>query len=287
MPSLVITIPWDPVYQLGPLPLHWYGVGYAVGIAVGWMVGTRHLQSRGIRENQLGALGVWAVIIGLVSGRLYYVVQSGLGYYLTHPVHIFAFWEGGMAFYGAVFAVPITIAVFCRRLQLPLWTVLDGAALFAAIGQVIGRIGNIINGDIVGYASNLPWAVRYTNPHSLAPVRGVAYQPAAAYELIFSLALFGFLVWLGTRRPRSGTLIILYVGLYAIGQFLVFFLRDNIVIAFGLKQAQLTSLAVLVVGVPLLVLLRQRWPHVWVPNAADPGGSQHVASSHEVERGIL
>lgn len=276
--NLVITIPWDPIFQLGPLPVHWYGVGYAVAIAVGWMIGTRYLQSRGIRESQLGGLGIWAVIIGLVAGRLYYVVQSGLGYYLTHPLHIFAFWEGGMAFYGAVFAVPIAIAVFCRRLHLPLWTVLDGAALFAAIGQTIGRIGNIINGDIVGYPSNLPWAVRYTNPHSLAPVRGVAYQPAAAYELIFSLALFGFLAWLRTRRPRPGALIILYVGLYAVGQFVVFFLRDNIVIAFGLKQAQLTSLAVLVVGVPLLVLLRRRWPTVWADESTDPDGPEPASS---------
>jgi phosphatidylglycerol:prolipoprotein diacylglycerol transferase len=278
MDDLVITIPWNPVFQLGPLPIHWYGVGYAAAIAVGWMVGTRYLQSRGIRESQLGGLGVWAVIIGLVAGRLYYVVQSGLGYYLTHPLHIFAFWEGGMAFYGAVFAVPIAIAVFCWKLHLPLWTVLDGAALFAAIGQTIGRIGNIVNGDIVGYPSNLPWAVRYTNPHSLAPVRGLAYQPAAAYELVFSLALYGFLLWLVKRRLRAGTLIILYVGVYAVGQFLIFFLRDNVVIAAGLKQAQLTSLAVLVVGVPLLVLLRRRWPNVWADEPTDREGPQPATS---------
>ena len=282
--TLVITIPWDPVYQLGPLPLHWYGLGYAAGIAVGWMVGTRYLGARGIPENRLGSLGVWAVIIGLVAGRLYYVVQSGLGYYLTHPLHIFAFWEGGMAFYGAVFAVPIVIAVFCQRLHLPVWTVLDGAALFAAIGQAIGRIGNIINGDIVGYPSNLPWAVRYTNAHSLAPVHGVAYQPAAAYELVFSLALFGFLLWLGTRRPPAGTLIILYVGLYAVGQFFVFFLRDNIVIALGLKQAQLTSLAVLLIGVPLLVLLRQRRPHVWADDLTGGEGPHRATPSLESGR---
>jgi phosphatidylglycerol:prolipoprotein diacylglycerol transferase len=261
--KLVITIPWDPVFQLGPLPVHWYGVGYAFAIAVGWMVGLRYLQSHGIGEERLGSLGVWAVILGLIAGRLYYVVQSGLGYYVTHPLHVFAFWEGGMAFYGAVFAVPIVIAVFCRRRQLPLWIVLDSAALFASIGQTIGRIGNIVNGDIVGYPSNLPWAVRYTDPHSLAPVHGVAYQPAAVYELVFSLALFAFLFWLGTRRPRAGTLIIGYVGLYAIGQFFLFFLRDNVVFALGLRQAQLTSLAVLLVGVPLLVLLRNRWPHAW------------------------
>jgi len=261
--KLVVTIPFDPVLQLGPLPVHWYGVAYAVAITVGFLVSSRYLRARGIADAQLGSLGFWAVIIGLLAGRLYYVVQSGLGYYLTHPVHIFAFWEGGMAFYGALFAVPITIAVFCRHLRLPLWTVLDGAALFAAIGQTIGRLGNIVNGDILGFPSNLPWAVRYTSPHTLAPIRGVAYQPANAYELLFSLALFGFLLWLGTRRRQPGALIITYVALYAIGQFLIFFLRDNIVIAFGLKQAQLTSLAVLLLGVPLMLVLRRRWPHVW------------------------
>ena len=263
MSPLVITIPWDPIFSLGPLPIHWYGVGYAVAIAVGWWVAVRYLRGRGIAEDRLTGLGLWAVIVGLLAGRLYYVVQSGLGYYLTHPVHIFAFWEGGMAFYGAVFAVPVVIAVSCWRLRLPLWTVLDGAALFASVGQAIGRVGNIINGDIVGYPSNLPWAVRYTNPHSLAPVRGVAYQPAGAYELIFSLALFALLIWISRRRARPGTLIIVYVALYAVGQFGIFFLRDNVIVALGLRQAQLTSLAVILIGVPLLLLLRRRWPGVF------------------------
>ena len=269
MGKLVITIPWHPIFNVGPIPLHWYGVGYAVGILVGWTVAIRYLRAHGINESGVSTMGLWAIVVGLLAGRLYYVVQSGLGYYLTHPIHIFAFWEGGMAFFGALTAVPLVIALFCWRLRLPLWTVLDGAALFAAIGQTIGRVGNIINGDILGYPSNLPWAVRYTNPHTLAPVRGVAYQPANAYELLFSLALFLFLLWYGSRRPRAGTLIILYVALYSIGQFLIFFLRNNVVVAFGLKQAQLTSLVVLAIAVPLLILLHRRWPRVWAEESLE------------------
>jgi prolipoprotein diacylglyceryltransferase len=96
--------------------------------------------------------------------------------------------------------------------------------------------------------------------------------------LVFSLALYGFLLWLVKRRLRAGTLIILYVGVYAVGQFLIFFLRDNVVIAAGLKQAQLTSLAVLVVGVPLLVLLRRRWPNVWADEPTDREGPQPATS---------
>ena len=96
--------------------------------------------------------------------------------------------------------------------------------------------------------------------------------------MVFSLALFGLLVWLGNRRLRAGTLIILYLGVYALGQFLIFFLRDNIVVAAGLKQAQLTSLAVLVVGVPLLVVLRRRWPSVWADEPTDREGPQPATS---------
>jgi len=275
---LVITDPFPPGFFLGPLQIRFYGVAYAIGFIVGTAVATRHLARKGVDPDLSGRIAFWTIVFGLIGARLYYDVQSGWWFYLTHPAHIFAFWEGGMAFYGAVFAVPIAIAVFCWKLHLPLWTVLDGAALFAAIGQTIGRIGNIVNGDIVGYPSNLPWAVRYTNPHSLAPVRGLAYQPAAAYELVFSLALYGFLLWLVKRRLRAGTLIILYVGVYAVGQFLIFFLRDNVVIAAGLKQAQLTSLAVLVVGVPLLVLLRRRWPNVWADEPTDREGPQPATS---------
>jgi phosphatidylglycerol:prolipoprotein diacylglycerol transferase len=267
---LVITFPFSPiVFQLGPLTVRWYGVGYAVAFLVGLWLGGRYLRWRGVSERSWGDMAFWSIVIGLVCARLYYDVQSGFMWYLTHPEHILAVWEGGMAYFGAVFSVPIFLFLYSRWKKLPFWTVFDAGALFAAIGQPIGRIGNIFNGDILGYPSNLPWAVRYTNPHTLAPALGVPYQPAAAYELLAGLGILAILllVW-RLARPRGGTLFLIYLPLYALSQFFLFYLRANSVTALGLKQAQLSAIALAVIWLVLLaVWFKTREPR---PVAAEP-----------------
>jgi phosphatidylglycerol---prolipoprotein diacylglyceryl transferase len=256
---LIITFPFSPVaISLGPLAIRWYGIGYAVAFLAGLWLAGRHLRQHGVSERLYGDMAFWAIVIGLVAARLYFVAQSGFDYYLTHPQHLLAFWEGGMAYFGAVFTVPIFLFLYCWRKRLSFWLVADAAALFAAIGQPIGRIGNIFNGDVIGYPSDLPWAMRYTSPDTFAPELGVAYQPSAAYELLIGLVILGILLalrrWL---RPAAGVLFIVYLGLYAVSQFLIFFLRDNSLTLLGLKQAQLSAI---VLGL-FVIVLALVWAH--------------------------
>jgi phosphatidylglycerol:prolipoprotein diacylglycerol transferase len=201
------------------------------------------------------------------------VAQSNPGYYLSHPAHILATWEGGMAFYGAVFAALLAIPVACRLSGLDTWGFLDGATLFAAAGQLVGRLGNVVNGDILGYPSTVPWAMQYTNPDSFAPRHDIAYQPAALYEILLGLVLFGVLWWLRYRVHRPGGLVWLYLVGYSLIQFLVFFARDNVVVLAGLKQAQLTALLVLAGSIPLGLWVWRRPPTLWRtgPAAAELG----------------
>ncbi|MGH7883318.1 MAG: prolipoprotein diacylglyceryl transferase, partial [Candidatus Dormibacteraceae bacterium] len=256
---LVITIPFSPILlQLGPLAIRWYGVGYAVAFLLGLWVASRHLKRYGMSEHDYGDLAFWSIVIGLIAARLYYVVQSNAGFYLTHPAHILAFWEGGMAYFGPLFTIPILIFLYCRWKKLSLWPVLDAAALFAAIGQPIGRIGNLFNGDIIGYPSTLPWATSYTNPLTFAPAIGVSYQPAAAYELLLGLAILGLLLLLRRwGKARAGALFLAYLALYSISQFGVFFLRQNEIIAWGLKQAQFSAIALALITIILWLIWRR------------------------------
>jgi phosphatidylglycerol:prolipoprotein diacylglycerol transferase len=252
----IIKISIDPVFHIGPLTVHWYGVGYAVAILVGLQVALPYAERHGVPRAKASWIAFWAVIAGLIGGRLFYDLQSGALYYITHPAQILAFWNGGMAFFGAIFLASATILFLAWRQKVSFWVLLDAAAFFAAIGQPIGRIGNIINGDILGYRSNLPWATAYTNVHSFAPELNVAYQPAAAYEALAILVVLAILVFLRRRGVPDGWVGISYIVLYPITQIGLFFLRNPVnvpVIAFGLKQAQLTSLGVLVIGGPLLI----------------------------------
>jgi len=254
VPFLVITDPFPPGFFIGPLQIRFYGIAYAIAFLVGTAVATRHLERKGISSNVSGNIAFWTIVFGLIGARLYYDVQSGWWFYLTHPQHIFAFWEGGMAFFGAIFASLIVLVVMAFRHHISFWDLLDAGVLFAAVGQPIGRLGNVMNGEILGPPSNLPWAIRYTNPASMAPQLGVAYTPANLYEAIGTLLILAVLLYLRRGGVPSGVMGLTYLVLYPISQLILFEWRTDYetpVLLWGLKQAQLTSVAMLLTIVPI------------------------------------
>ncbi|HEV7679778.1 MAG TPA: prolipoprotein diacylglyceryl transferase [Candidatus Dormibacteraeota bacterium] len=259
----VIQINVDPALHIGPFSVHWYGVMYAVAFWAGWKFAvTPFLTARGFTRGEIDRMITWVIVFGLLGGRLYYVLQSDLLWYLTHPQHILAVWEGGMAFFGAIISGLGTCYVLARRKGYPFWPVFDAAVLFAVVGQPIGRIGNVINGDILGYQSNLPWATQYLNPNAVLQAgydHFHAYQPAAVYEALGTILIGVVLYALLRRRVPSGVLAIAYVSLYAVSQLGIFFLRGSEPTIFlGLKQGQWTAIGMLLIGVPAMIWIWSR-----------------------------
>jgi phosphatidylglycerol---prolipoprotein diacylglyceryl transferase len=254
---VLIKIGIDPVLvTIGGLKIHWYGIMIALGLYAGIQAALRDAPRRGINRDQLMNVALLAAVLGIIGGRLYYVVQNNPSFYLHHPAEIIAVWQGGMAFFGAMFGGALALAISAWRWRMPFWSLLDVGALGMTIGQAIGRIGNIINGDIVGYRTN-GWGFEYTNPNTFGPLN-VPVQPASLYELLISLALFLLLWNLRTRIHPEGMLAMIYIVLYSISQFFIFFLRDNIVILGGLKQAQVTSLVVIALTLPVIAYLLRK-----------------------------
>jgi phosphatidylglycerol:prolipoprotein diacylglycerol transferase len=265
-----ITINVDPVLNVGPLPIHWYGVMYAVAFLAAYQFGVLpYAIRRGLPKPVAEKITVWTIIFGLLGGRLYYVVQQPdlWNNYVLHPINIIAFWQGGMAFFGAIIVGFVTLAICAWRYGYNPWLALDGGVLFAVVGQPIGRIGNVINGDILGAASTLPWATAYSNPHAIlqngfslcTPAHCIAYQPAAVYEALGTICIGIVLLILVRRNVRPGVLAITYVALYAVSQLILFEFRASEPPGpFGLREAQWTSIAMLLLGVPLLYLLWRR-----------------------------
>jgi phosphatidylglycerol:prolipoprotein diacylglycerol transferase len=251
---VLIKIGIDPVLvTIGGLKIHWYGVMIAIGLYVAIQVALREAARRGMNRDQLMNVALLAAVLGIVGGRLYYVVQNNPSFYWHHPAEIIAVWQGGMAFFGAMFGGAVAVAISAWRWHIPFWSLLDVGAIGMTIGQAIGRIGNIINGDIVGYKTN-GWGFEYTNPHTFGPLN-VPVQPASLYELLISLALFVLLWNLRTRVHPDGMLAMIYIVLYSVSQFFIFFLRDNIVVLGGLKQAQVTALVVIALTLPVIAYL--------------------------------
>ncbi len=225
-----IYINMDPVFlHIGPLHLTWYGLMYVVAIIMGLLIIRGYTRRMGISNDIKYRVLWWCIVAGLIGGRLYFVIQQPnfVSFYLTNPQHILATWEGGMAFFGAIFfVIPV---LFC-----------------------------------IGYPSTLPWSTVYQNPNSYACLNpatcNVPVQPAALYELLANIALLVILLFLSHRLHRPGVLMLVYLFGYVTTQFLLFFVRDNVVVSFlglnwGLKQAQWTSLIVFILLIPLTFLV--------------------------------
>lgn len=299
-----IVINIDPILlRIGAFAIHWYGLMYVVAISVGLWATLRYTARLGIHEDQAWGLFIWAAIAGLIGGRLYFVIQQRdlVSNYLLKPWNIIAVWNGGMAFFGAVFLGSAVLFVLAPRYGLSSFIAIDAGAFFASIGQIFGRFGNIINGDILGQAVshqlvNIPqntcaqapciafvsdptvspwWSIVYLNPASYAST-GVAYHPAPVYEILFNLVMLALLLPVRFKLPRlrAGLFFLMYLALYAVSQFLVFFARGSepIVDFLGthiLKQAQWTAVVVLLLCIPLyFVIMRVSRP--WLFSLDNP-----------------
>ncbi|HEV2953070.1 MAG TPA: prolipoprotein diacylglyceryl transferase, partial [Candidatus Dormibacteraeota bacterium] len=160
--------------------------------------------------------------------------------------------------WGGLFGALLGAYIWCRRAGANFWRVIDAAGPAAMIGLAIGRIGDIINGEHHGTPTSLPWGVDYVNPDTLGQP-GLVVHPEVAYELIMCLLILGIL-W--SQRGRLASLPIgvsglSYLSIYASGRFLLSYFREDS-LAFGLRQAQWASLAMIIFAVIASIWLFRR-----------------------------
>ena len=248
----MIRIDWEPVAHIGPIPVNWYGLGWATAFLTGrWLV-LRWVRGTWLSRDRLEELLLW-IFLGAFSGaRLYYVAQNEPWFYLSHPLHIIAVWEGGLAFFGGLFGAIGASLIYTRRKGLPFLRVADLIAPAIPIAGAIGRIPCGLDGMDYGTPSSLPWSVVYINRNSFAPTDGVPRHPDQYYELLGDLVIAWVLLKLRPRLPEGATFY-LYLTLFAVLRFVLFFVRGNVpIVAFGLKNAQLTAVAILAFAIPAL-----------------------------------
>jgi phosphatidylglycerol:prolipoprotein diacylglycerol transferase len=248
-----VEINWNPISYLGPVPINWYGLTMALGFLVGGYLVWRWAPKYQVAREKIEGLLLWIVVGTVVGARIYYVVQNDFGSYLQEPWRIVAVWEGGLAFFGGLFGGTAAAYLHCRREKLKFSRVADLFAPAIPIGAAIGRISCGLAGMDYGTPTRLPWGVVYTNPNSYAPIDGIPRHPDQYYELIGDLLIAGLLIKLRGKLPNGG-LFLAYLILFSVLRFFIFFVRGSVEpVAFGLKNAQLTAIAILMVTLPLLI----------------------------------
>lgn len=250
-----ITIDIDPmIAHLGPFMLSWYSLFFMLAVIVGVWLGVREARRKGLDGEQVQSLAIWAVLGGLVGGRLFHVVDRW-DLYVSDPLRMLNIWEGGLAIYGGLIGGVLTGLAYAWRHGIPAWRLLDAAAPGMILGQAIGRLACIPNGDAYGAPTSLPWAFIYTNPAAMVPrdLLGVPTHPYAVYELLFNLVVLGLLWRLRGVFKTDGLLFLTYVGVYSAGRFLLTFFRMEQIWFSGLQEAQIIAVLSLAIALPLLI----------------------------------
>ncbi|WP_125710229.1 prolipoprotein diacylglyceryl transferase [Lacticaseibacillus porcinae] len=249
--------------QLGGLEIHWYGVIIACGVLLAVWLAMKEAVRRGISDDHILNLVLWALPFALIGARTYYVAFEW-PYYSQHPSEIIAIWHGGIAIYGALIASVIVFLVYCRVKWLPAWLVLDIAAPTVMIAQAIGRWGNFMNQEAFGAKTTLTYLRGLHLPEFIIQqmnISGAYRQPTFLYESMWNLV--GFILIMSIRHHKGwfkqGEIFLSYVMWYAFGRFFVEGMRtDSLYLIPGLRISQALSIVLFVVALGLWIYRRRQ-----------------------------
>jgi phosphatidylglycerol:prolipoprotein diacylglycerol transferase len=245
---------------IGPFAIRWYGLMYLIGFVLFVVLGrwrARRNMLTGWRTADVDDMlfyGVFGVILG---GRLGYVLFYKPLYYLAHPLEVFEVWHGGMSFHGGFLGVLIALWFFARRRQKALLDVTDFVAPLCPLGLAAGRLGNFINGELVGRPTDVPWAMVFPQ------VDNVPRHPSQLYEFGLEGVLLFVVLWIyaSRQRPRGAVSGLFLVG-YGTFRFIAEFTREPDAflgfLAGGLTMGQWLSMPMIAIGVAMMLWAYRR-----------------------------
>lgn len=263
MGNFLSYIVWnaDPVLIDSFVTVRWYGLMFAIGFWIGFNIVARMYKHEGAPEKWMGLLLIWVAAGTIIGARLGHVFFYAWDYYSEHPWKILATWEGGLASHGGAIGVIVAVilySIFTTK-RSPLWTFDKLVVAIALVGALI-RIGNLMNSEIFGYPTTLPWGfmfVRSAEWHAL--YEGQACHPTQLYEAFCYLALFGLLMWMYWRKNaqcRPGLIFGTFlVGIFLPRFFIEFIKNDQADFEAGmlLNMGQLLSIPFVLVGVFFII----------------------------------
>lgn len=252
----------DPVaFSIGPLAVRWYGIAYAVSLALCLWILTLINKKRSVFKdnNQIFDFVFWIFLLGvLLGGRLGYILFYNLPYYLEHPVKVFALWEGGMSFHGGLIGTAIVGLYLGWKYKLDTLKMTDLMATAGSLATALPRIANFINRELYGRViESAQWKWMGVDFGD-----GLLRYPSQLFQSAEAVVVFLIMLTLFNRKPRKGTLTASYLILYGLGRFVIEFWRQpdaQIGFIFGyFTLGQFLSLGMALCGIGGIIWLRAR-----------------------------
>lgn len=244
------------IFSIGSLHIRWYGLLFASAFVVGYLIFTRMFKKEGVPMELLDKLTLYMVLGTIIGARLGHCLFYEPEYYLRNPIEILKTWHGGLASHGAAIGILLALYLFCRKSKKSYFWILDRIVIVVALAGLFIRTGNLMNSEIYGVQTNLPWGFVFVRAGEVLPKHPTQLYEGLSYFFIFCLLYF--LYNKKINKLKEGTLFSLFLILVFVARFLIEFVKEDqesFESTMSLNMGQLLSIPFILTGVLILVWL--------------------------------
>ena len=261
----------DPVIvSLGPLAIRWYGVAYLVAFSLCWWLGTRRAPRAGWTSEDVSDAVFYGAVGAVLGGRIGYALFYGFAQLKSDPLWLVQIWKGGMSFHGGLVGVLVALVLFARKTNRSFLAVADFIAPLTPIGLGCGRLGNFMNTELPGRATESAFglvypcsAVKSLDSLCTGAWEDFARHPSPLYQAFAEgVVLFAFLWWFSSKPRATGVVSGAFLVGYGLLRFTTELFREpDVQLGFvaldWLTMGQLLSLPMVLFGIVLIAFGRK------------------------------
>jgi phosphatidylglycerol:prolipoprotein diacylglycerol transferase len=254
----LLIIPWDPnpeIFRIGSFAIRWYGLLFASCFLFGYLIMRKIFKNEGLGEEILDRLTIYMAIGTIVGARLGHCFFYEPAFYLSHPLEILLIWHGGLASHGAAIGILISLWLFVRKEKKEYFWVLDRIAIVVALSGFLIRMGNLMNSEIYGVETSVPWGFVFLRNNEVVPKHPTQIYEGLSYLLIFFLLYRMY--WKEKGKVNQGLLFSILLILVFTARFFIEFLKEpqvNFEAAMKLNMGQLLSIPFIIFGIAAFYL---------------------------------
>jgi phosphatidylglycerol---prolipoprotein diacylglyceryl transferase len=250
---IINSIIWnvDPeIFRIGSVAIRWYGLLFALGFILGYIIMGKIFKAENIPPKVLDTLTTYMVVGTVVGARLGHCLFYEPAYYLSNPLLILKVWEGGLASHGAAIGILVALYLLSRKVKKPYLWILDRVVIVIALAGLCIRMGNLMNSEIYGIETNLPWGFIFARENET-----VAKHPTQIYEGLSYLVIFFILYFIyrkNTKNLKTGYIFGLFLILLFSVRFIIEFIKEPQVgfeANMALNMGQLLSIPFILAGI--------------------------------------
>ncbi len=262
---MLLYIHWNvapEIVRIGPLEIRWYGVLFALAFYLGYQWGAKVFKEAGYSEAVVDKLFLYLLLGTVIGARLGHVLFYEPQYYFMHPEEIIKVWHGGLASHGAAIGNLLALWLFCRRYNMRFLWVLDRVVIPVALGGAFVRIGNLINSEIVGKPTDVPWAFIFERYDPLPRHPSQIYE-ALGYFIIYLILLRTFHRY--KKNPPEGLISAMFLTMVFTFRFFIEFVKEQQVpfeSQLPLNMGQWLSIPLVLLGIIIWIYTLKKHKHV-------------------------